>query len=414
MVNCILTSDIIPLGSDEGCMPIRDVVSKLFEHSTEVDIAVGYVSVGGLDELDDLVKKNNISRISLIIGMYDSADGIPQSVYLKIQQLEKEWSEKRIGEIRLVKGMPYHGKVFVFWDRCDSKTGNLRPFKAVVGSANLSVLDSSPAQRLFEVATTLDEQEAIGRLVEHIGNLKQKCTVPAKELCKFKIAHERIPVLSGIEGVIEITDKQVEYYQSHTSRVQFKIPIKAPTYERRNSTSRRDFVRSNINVCYGRGRKMPNGRRQPRNWYEVQITVDTSITSQPGYPKDMPFWIVTDDNYKFEAHTTADNNKQLTAYGREGNDRVFGRWIKGRLATAGYVKPVDNVQDDKAHNGVITDEMLSDAGMNFLILAKTGIQETGVVFKTRVGNNNNVILDKKHSYYQQLDVWSVSFEGRTK
>lgn len=203
-------------------------------------------------------------------------------------------------------------------------------------------------------------------------------------------------------------------YRSLQTDVQIRIPIKAPKKAKRSSTEKKDYARSNINVAYGKGRyNRTNGAAEARNWYEVQITVDNSISSLPDYPKDKPFWVVTDDDYKFEAHTTADHNKQLTAYGKSGNDRVFGRWIKGRLATAGYVQPVDDTFADTDRTGVITQEMLDDAKMRVMVLTKTQTQEYGVVYNRLppTEKNKKGALDKKHWTRELLDVWTIHFEG---
>ncbi|WP_204266667.1 restriction endonuclease PLD domain-containing protein, partial [Escherichia coli] len=43
------------------------------------------------------------------------------------------------------------------------------------------------------------------------------------------------------------------------------------------------------------------------------------------------------------AHTTSDGNKQFSA---AGDELILGRWIKGRLAAAGLVTPVNDTQAD--------------------------------------------------------------------
>lgn len=408
----ILYSKVPPMPAGTGIPLITEQLIAEASEASRIDIAVGYVSVDGLEELDTLVDAGNIKQISLIIGMY-LGSGIPESIYNRARVLHKKWQDAGKGEIRFVNNMSYHGKVYLFWKQNQQGKDELK--SAVLGSANLSALAPvGNVARQYELATTLDDPAQLGELSAHIEELKNRCTVTADNLDDFKIVHERIEVLGGIEEVLETTESEQEMYQSLQTGVRIRIPIKAPLAANRFSTERDDYARSNINVAYGKGRySRVNGAVGARNWYEVQITVDKSIASQPDYPKGKPFWVVTDDGYKFEAHTTADNNKQLTAYGKSGNDRVFGRWIKGRLATAGYVQPVDNTFADKDRLGVITQEMLNDAKMRVMVLSKTTTQEYGIVYKRLppTPSNKKGALDKKNWTRELLDVWTIHFEG---
>ena len=406
MVNSVLTSAIPPLSDTLAPGSLATAIKKYASESIAVDIAVGYVSVAGLDELNKIVQDSGIQRINLIIGMY-YISGIPESIYLKVRQLQDEWRTKQIGSIWLVTNMQYHGKLYLF-HRSDGLDTS-KPYKAVIGSANLSILENIP-RRQYEIGTTVDDETALLQLLSHVEALKEKCSVEVDDVAQLqelRILSERIEVLDRITDVVAITPEEVEYYKQRETPISFRIPIKAPTYEKRFSGERRDFARSNINVCYGRGRRDQTGQHQPRDWYEVQITVSHAITRQSGYPVDRPFWVITDDGYKFEAHTTAQNHKQLTAYVSDNNDKVFGRWIKGRLATAGYVNPVDDVRDDVDRQGVITAEMLDSAGMRYLVLTKTNLQETGRLFPS----GTTSLESAGSSSYKLRDVWTVRFSN---
>ena len=134
----------------------------------------------------------------------------------------------------------------------------------------------------------------------------------------------------------------------------------------------------------------PRSARKSRDWYETQFTVNKSITLLPGYPeKNKTFSVVTDDGYTFKAHTTSDGNKQFSAV---GDELILGRWIKGRLAAAGLVTPVNDTQLDRDRTGMITKEMLEAYGCNTLVLTKTDQ-------KTEDENG------------ELLDVWFLSFEA---
>ena len=117
------------------------------------------------------------------------------------------------------------------------------------------------------------------------------------------------------------------------------------------------------------------------------MTVAKEITRQEGYPeKNKPFFVVTDDGYWFKAHTTSDGNKQFSAV---GDELIMGRWIKGRLAAAGLVDPVNDTQADRDRKGMITKDMLDEYGRNSIVFTKTD--------------------QKAPDGDKQLDVWTLSF-----
>ena len=164
------------------------------------------------------------------------------------------------------------------------------------------------------------------------------------------------------------------------------LPIKVPAYDERHMDDGKHYTKSNLNVCYA----APRSARKSRDWYETQFTVSKQITRLEGYPeKNVTFAVVTDDGYTFKAHTTSDGNKQFSAV---GDELILGRWIKGRLAAAGLVTPVNDTQADKDRTGMITKEMLTAYGCNRLVLTKTD-QKTE---------------DEERNI---LDVWILSFEA---
>lgn len=394
---------IVPWNTDVNT--IDDKIEKLISQADKVEIVVGYVSTAALDMLDKWVHEYELKSITLIAGMY-KVSGIPESIYNRATDINEKWKQEKIGSILFVKNMDYHGKIYSFW-----KTGV--PFATVIGSANLSVI--APTSRQFEVATIITDKADNKEFANHIKSIIETSCTPANELDDFEVIHERMSNLRGITKgeIIEISNDENEVYKEKETKVQFKLPIKAPKFEKRFSENRSDYASSNINVCYGKGRRGQNGKTVARNWYEVQVTVAKDITMQQGYPQGGPFYVVTDDGYKFEAHTTADNFKQFTAYGAEHNDRVLGRWIKGRLVATGLLKAQDSADSDEERLGVVTQEMLRKAHMENMVLTKTTAREMGRVFnrlKPTLKNKKGAI-DKKHSNEQLLEVWTIHFES---
>lgn len=399
MENVIFTN-VAPLRVEENKTIKRKIKENILK-SDKIVIAVGYFSNNGLETLDKWIHEANIKNITLIGGMY-SVEGIPVSVFNKIIDIDFKWNQEKIGRILLVNNMNYHGKLYTFWK-------NGRVFKSIIGSANLgAIAPTGSTQRQYELATTVTDSNDNEILRNHLAEL-EKYTTPANEIEKsFKKIYEENVLLKGIDGVTTLTDETVIDFKRAEDGQVLRIPIKAPYYKDRfNDDNKSNYTHSNINVCYGRGRKALNGKIQPRNWFEVQITCSRELINLKNYPKKSePFFIVTDDNYMFEAHTTSANHKQLSAY---GSDRILGRWIKGRLVSAGLLHAYDNAGQDKNRDGMVTIEMLERSHMKVLELHKTKMKFWGKEYQI---NPETHKLDKKiPPIMKALDVWFANFSN---
>lgn len=355
----LLYSDMLPLATTEEQTTIADAIHQQLSNTDSVEIAVGYVSAESLLELDHLIKEAGTKHICLTIGMY-YIEGMPERSYHIARRLNDEWQKAGIGEIRLVKPFKYHGKVF-----CFLKNG--KPVSVILGSANLGVIKLEASnRRQYEIAALITDSDETAETLEHILKLKKNCTANIEDLDFMPIIRERNTSLDGIELVSPVPKANVDFYKTCTPLVRFYLPLKVPKASERHLDDGKHFTKSNINVCYA----APRNRRKARDWYETQLTVNAKIYRMPGYPeKNKPFFIITDDGYWFKAHTTSDNNKQFSAV---GDELIMGRWLKGRLAAAGIVTPVNNTGEDTERTGMITQEMLQEYGCNQLLFEKTG------------------------------------------
>lgn len=375
----LLYSNILPLGTDEGQNTIIDTFNEQITLSDRVNIAVGYVSRASLDELELLVEQNNIKQICLIIGMY-FVEGMPEGSYHTALKLNRKWQESGKGEIRIVKAFKYHGKLYTFYK------DNL-PFSAILGSANLGVIKpEANNRRQYEISSITTDQNELTEISQFIDKLKApNISSNIADIDGMPLIRETNTALSGIELVTTVPQSNVDFYKRCVAYASFLLPLKVPSYDERHMDDGKHFTKSNVNVCYA----APRSKRKSRDWYETQLTVAKEITRIEGYPeKNKPFFIITDDGYWFKAHTTSDGNKQFSAV---GDELIMGRWLKGRLAVAGLVKPVNDTQADTDRTGMITKEMLQEYGCENLYLKKTGqtaLDETG----------------------NPLDVWMLSFE----
>ena len=378
----LLYSNILPVGIEEGQTTISDAIKSEFEKSDMVEIAVGYVSKASLEELDNLVSSSNITYVCLIMGMY-YIEGMPEGSYHTAMQLNEKWRQLGIGEIRVTRSFKYHGKLYSFY-----KDGAIR--SAIIGSANLGVMKLEANNlRQYEVSAityTATECEAVKSLIYKLK--ASNCSANIADIANMPIIREINTSLTGVDTVDQITTAETEIYKRHKTNISFNLPIKVPSYDERHMDDGKHFTKSNLNVSYA----APRSARKSRDWYETQLTVSKSITLLDGYPeKNVTFFVVTDDGYTFKAHTTSDGNKQFSAV---GDELILGRWIKGRLAAAGLVTPVNDTQADRDRQGMITKEMLAAYGCNTLVLTKT-------TQKTEDEDGN------------LLDVWYLSFESAT-
>lgn len=374
----LLYSNILPLGIKEDEETILDCFSEQIKKADRVDIAVGYVSNASLIELAKMVDECSISKICLNIGMY-YIEGMPEGAYHTAIRINEKWMESNSGEIRIIKTMKYHGKVFCFY-----KEG--KPFSAIIGSANLGVIKlEANNRRQYEIAAITEEVEEVLKIAQHIESLKQaNCSENIGKINNMPLIREKNMALNEVELVTSVPHSNVEFYERCKAYVSFFLKLKVPKATERHIDDGKHYTKSNINVCYA----APRSKRKPRDWYETQLTVGADIYRMDGYPeKNKPFFVVTDDGYWFKAHTTSDNNKQFSAV---GDELIMGRWLKGRLAAAGIVKPVNDTAKDTERLGMITKEMLKEYGCDRLEFKKTG--------QTALDENG-----------EPLDVWMLSF-----
>ena len=374
----LLYSNILPLGTEDGQETIIDSFNDQMKKSDQVDIAVGYTSNASLIELDDLVERYGIKKICLTIGMY-FIEGMPESAYHTALKMDQRWREAGIGEIRIIKSFKYHGKLFCFY-----KNGN--PVSAIIGSANLGAIKLEASnRRQYEMSALTTDPDEIREIAAHIEKLKQPgCSENISIVKGMPLVREVNTALNGIELVTSVPQSNVDFYERCKAYVEFFLKLKVPKAEERHIDDGKHYTKSNINVCYA----APRSKRKARDWYETQLTVGADVYRLEGYPeKNKPFFVVTDDGYWFKAHTTSDNNKQFSAV---GDELIMGRWLKGRLAAAGIVKPVNNTAADTDRMGMITEEMLEEYGCDRLVFKKTG----------------QTALDEDG---KPLDVWMLSF-----
>ena len=376
----LLYSNILPLGTENGQETVSDRFFNEARASDRIEIATGYVSKASLLELDALVDSADIKRITLTIGMY-FVEGMPEGTYHTALEINKKWKDAGIGEIRMVRAFKYHGKLYAFY-----KDGEVK--STIIGSANLGVIKLEASnRRQYEVSAVTTDRDECAEIATLIAKLASpSCSINIEDAVGMPIIREVNTSLVGVDTVDQIPQAEVSLYEKHKTSTSFIIPIKVPSADERFMDDGKHYTKSNLNVSYA----APRSARKARDWFETQFTVSKSITRQDGYPeKGKPFFVVTDDGYTFKVHTTSDGNKQFSAV---GDELILGRWVKGRLAAAGLVTPVNNTLADIQRLGMITKEMLAAYGCDTLVLTKT-------------------TQHKEDEDGSILDVWMLSFEA---
>lgn len=323
-----------------GGKTFSDAFYSLLHQATSMDIAVGYVSSDSLAELQKTIElNNNIQNLNLIIGMH-YYDRFTKTQYNAAIRLNHYLQDNNLGEVRLVTAFRYHGKLY-------SYSNDDGPFAGIIGSNNLgSIVEGGT--RIYESAVLIDDAPSAKKMNDFIVQLNNTSTknISELEITEFNDAN---PLLADHDLVKRVTFYDIAINGTDTS---FEIPIKP--YE--------VSPQSNLNVFFGKGRESQNGLVKPRHWYEVELIVPKSVTSKPGYPRsqtsDAVFDVITDDGWSFKCKVSGTNSKNFRS---EGDLKILGRWLKGRLENAGVLRVGEPV----------TAATLEQYGRNTFTLTKT-------------------------------------------
>lgn len=327
----------------------HDAFTKLLEKSDSLNIASGYISADALIDLKSIIEANNGPHIDLSIGMH-YFEGLTKQQKEAVDDLDNTLRSRNLGGVHFVVTFPYHGKVISFKNK-DHTIGGL------IGSSNLTNIVENKANRQYEVDYNLPQSDCI-ELEDFITRLRKTTTRPYNEL-EIKIIESKNTLLDEQYGVSKADKQAVESVKANPDfEYEFHIPLKTE-----NAT------RSNLNTFNGKGRENKQGFVMPRSWYEVELIVPKSITSQPGYPQSDKagdggvIQVITDDGWSFSCKVSGDFSKNL----RSDDDlKILGKWLKGRLEHAGALKTGE----------LCTQTTLDQYGRNTFTLAKLKNQET--------------------------------------
>ena len=319
-----------------------DAFYNLLPQTEKLDIAVGYITSDSLSELQKAVELNHVQQLNLIIGMH-YIEHFTQVEYKTAMKLNEFLRDNHAGEVRLVTPFRYHGKLYSF----QNVNGN---FAGIIGSNNLSsIVDGQ--NRVYESSVLIRDGNVLREMNRFIADLTEKATENIADL-QIDTFKSNNSLLDGQDYVEKATPEEIAKCMNAKTDITFDIPVK-------------DTPQSNLNVFFGKGREtMSTGVVKPRHWYEAEIIVSKNITSQRGYPQAQTetasFDVITDDGWKFKCKVSGDYSKNFRS---EGDLRILGKWLKGRLENAGVLITGEPV----------TNEVLNNYGRNTFSLTKTSI-----------------------------------------
>ena len=380
----VLFTDTPSFHAQDQQMTILEAIHTLLPETKELEIAVGYASKASLRELDRLVHEHGISYTTLIIGMYYS-EGMPEQMYRTALEINEKWQNEGIGEILIVLTPKYHGKLYRFKLNAGSSV-------MIIGSANLSVLKPDASTRMqYELGYYVQGPDPY--TYAFFRELKKKC-VNIQNASDMPVISTLSCMLDGDPNCEHMSKKQLEVYLTKlVPGTRFDVEIKCPT-EAELQMDRPPLMGSNINVCYSKPRK----GEDMRDFYEVQVNLPTELLRQGVFPKWHPFFVITDDGYWFKVKNTSgeDIGKQLTAGG--AGDRVFGKWLKGRLIAAGLLEEPEGKTESRRFEHAVTKDMLAKYGRDTLTFIKTS--ETAV--------NDEKMSEEEWTEYKQKQAQRLS------
>lgn len=326
-----------------SCKTFTDAFYGLIPQATAMDIAVGYISSDSLVELQKTIELNdNIKELNLIIGMH-YFDLFTQVQYNTAMRLNEFLQENKLGGIQLCTAFRYHGKLYSYSNSSGAYAG-------IIGSNNLSsIVDGGT--RVYESSVLIDQPVYAKQMKDFIEDIKRKATKPLETL-EINTFNDDNQVLEGHEFVEKVNPQTIAEVISECTTVSFDIPIKSFEVS----------PQSNLNVFFGKGRESKNGLVKPRHWYEVELIVPKHITSRPGYPQSQTdgamFTVMTDDGWQFKCKVSGDYSKNFRS---EGDLKILGKWLKGRLENAAALRVGEPV----------TADTLKKYGRNTFTLTKT-------------------------------------------
>lgn len=303
---------------------LLDVLDAEFESAKDVTIASGYTSLDIIQRYNDefirIAKLGGQSRLLVGMAFYE---GLSQRKLDMLNTLSTELQKTAEGNgVYVCYVRKYHGKLYKFDDS--------RTKKIYIGSSNFSRSGLSENIEATVPLTNDDEVDNASSFLDYLFSEdnsthinKADIVVPGSSAYKKRVSLDTLSDLERYDpDSIDISN--LTYFDYSLSRVA-------------------KSEKSSLNVYFGKGRwSRSTGKVVPRDWYEVELIAQNSLSKQEIYPKG-DFTAYTDDGYVIPMRTSGDYYKNIRS---KGNLRLLGMWIKKKLQDSGSLVTLTPVTQD--------------------------------------------------------------------
>lgn len=298
------------------------IFSSELDKATDVTIAVGYTGADILKRYTPVFeeKVNKGGEVKFLLGMA-FYEGLNTKTFDLLNKLHSSIKGNYKSGVYVCYSNRFHGKIYKFSRENESNI--------YVGSSNFS---SSGLSNNIEcnVKVPNNTEPDVNRFLEHMFASNSsaeiiKTDITLRDGQSFK---KRID-----QSLLSKTNKfninEINYAESSV----IEIPLRKIVNNKKSS----------LNTYFGKGRLNRNtGKVNPRPWYEIEIIVSNTITSNPNYPKG-DFEAYTDDGYILSMRTQGDYYKNMRS---KKSLQIFGMWLKGKLQKSGALLPLTFVTED--------------------------------------------------------------------
>ncbi len=320
-----------------------EFISRI-KNARSLTIATGYFGASLIQEIESkLVKISRNGNCRLLLGMIFHS-GISKKQKDAIESLDKKLRAESQENGIYISRKEYHGKIY--------KIDN----NIYLGSSNLSEHGFISRWECTAQINDLATQNETSEYLDFLFN--EKTTVMLSEVDLTTPTPTKTLKPSRF-----LKDYEVKTFPSGKIIDSINIELRVDKQPA-----------SSLNLYFDKGRKNTKGLYAPRPWYEVEITTSSAERLHPCYPKSKKisdkkksrygeFNAYIQENgkiYKLRMTVASDKGKAIASSTESGGRETLGRYIKGKLETAGILK----------YGERITSEILDVYGRNFITLKK--------------------------------------------
>jgi hypothetical protein len=343
--------DVYTNHSSLGKVLKKDFVPSI-KNTDNLCIATGYIDEEFLGEIKPtLVSIARRGNCKLLVGMVFHS-GVTKKQKALLTSLHTELVSCNPDSGVYISRNQYHGKVYL----CEENSNKI----AFLGSSNLSTYGF---YRRLECTVKITDKPIVDDLSKYLDYLFSKPTT--NSLDEIELKTKKKPNKSA-----KPSNLLKDYEISKTEFDSLPAPISQQDIELRVEAQ----PNSSLNLFFDLGRKGSNGQYKTRPWYEVELSTTVKDRTDPNYPtfssnsdasksQSGSFFVFIkegDSYFKIAMRVHSDGGKNISSAKESGGRETLGRYIKGKLQSAGVL-----VQGDR-----ITSETLELYERDFITLKK--------------------------------------------